>query len=112
MWSQIRRTTELLVSYKLSVRLHFCLRGQILNPRQVLDSLAQTARGNQLEFLVKHKNGLDWPLFAFFLNFCQYFLSSIDFEIGDLSSNRCFGKSEAYYERKSSLLNTFLKIDQ
>ena len=46
-------TAGLSVSYKLGVRWHFCLQGPILNPRSVLDSSAQTTRGNQLDFFGK-----------------------------------------------------------
>ena len=46
-------TAGLALDYKLGVRWHFCLRGPILNPRPVLDSSAQTTRGNQLDFFCK-----------------------------------------------------------
>ena len=46
-------TAGLSVSYKLGVRWYFCWRGPILNPRPVLDSSAQTTRGNQLDFFCK-----------------------------------------------------------
>ena len=54
-WSD-RPTAGLPGSYKLGVlyvRWHFCWRGPILNPGPVLDSSAQTTRGNQLDFFCK-----------------------------------------------------------
>ena len=50
---KMKSTAGLPVSYKLIVRWHFCWRGPILNPRPVLDSSAQTTRGNQLGFCCK-----------------------------------------------------------
>ena len=41
--------------------------------------------------------------------FCQWFLSSIDLGIGDLSANHFFSKPVAYYKRKSSSLNIFFR---
>ena len=48
-------TAGLHVSCKLGPRWHVCRRGPILNPRPVLDSLAQTTRGNVLDFFVNLK---------------------------------------------------------
>ena len=55
---QVFTTAGLPVSYKLGVRWHFCWRGTILNLGPVLDSSAQTTRGDQLDFVVKPKNSL------------------------------------------------------
>ena len=51
-------TAGLPIRWTVGRRHKFCRRGQILIPRPVLESPAQTTRVNVLDFFVKPKNGI------------------------------------------------------
>ena len=51
-------TAGLPISLTWGLRHNFCCRGPILIPRPVLESPAQTTRGNVPDFFVRPKNGI------------------------------------------------------
>ena len=95
---------ELQVGTSLGQR-HSLIRFQIWDHFWI--SQPKLHRATYLSFFVKPKNGLVWSLFAFLFFVSVSYLAN--FEIGDLSSNRCFSESDAKYERKSSKICTFIE---